>query len=211
MCVAQRSTQVPESCPPGSVPRETSDRLAVFERLLREWNPRINLVARGTIDHVRERHVADSLQLCEWLPPQGMIVDLGSGAGFPGLIVGLATGRPVILVEADKRKAAFLREAARLTGTAATVIASRIEESGLQDVDIILARALGSLSCLCAMASSLLARDGVCLFLKGAQVGRELTEAAREWQMSATRHPSRVTPEGCVLEVRHLERRRPSD
>ena len=191
----------------GNVSRETSDRLAIFESLLRRWNVRINLIGRGTIEQIAERHIADSLQLLDHLPSSGTIVDLGSGAGFPGLVVGIASGRPVTLIEADTRKASFLREAARLTGTQATVIASRIEDTSLRDIDIITARALASVTLLCAYAVPLLAPSGVCLFLKGAQAERELTEADTEWQMSATRHPSRVTREGCVLELRHLKRR----
>ena len=190
-----------------NVSRETSARLAVFEALLRRWNGRINLVGRGTIEQIGERHIADSLQLLDHLPPVGTIVDLGSGAGFPGLVVGIASGRPVTLIEVDTRKAAFLREAARLTGTAATIVTLRIEDTRLRDIDIVTARALGSLKTLCALAHPLLAPSGTCLFLKGAQVERELTDAETEWQMSVTRHPSRITREGCVLELRHLKRR----
>ena len=189
------------------VSRETFERLVVFEALLRRWNSRINLIGRGTLGQIRERHIADSLQLLDHLPPAGSIVDLGSGAGFPGLVVGLASGRPVTLVEADTRKAAFLREAARMTRTDAAVVACRIEDTTLRNIDVVLARALAPVRPLCALAYPMLAASGSCLFLKGAEVERELTDAEREWQMSATRHPSRVTPEGCVLELRHLKRR----
>ncbi len=191
----------------GDVSRETSERLAVFEALLRRWNGRINLIGRGTVGQIGQRHITDSLRLIDHLPATGTIADLGSGAGFPGLVLAIASGRPVTLIEADVRKAAFLREAARVTGADATVVASRIEDSQMREIDIVTARALAPLRLLCAYAYPLLAPSGVCFFLKGAQVERELTEADAEWQMSATRHHSRVMREGCVLELRHLKRR----
>ena len=188
------------------VSRETSSRLQLFATLLRTWNGRINLVGRDTLDHLMQRHVADSLQLLTFLPPIGSIADLGSGGGFPGLIIAIATGRTVTLVEADQRKATFLREAARVTAAPVSVLATRIEDCGLRDLNVVTARALAPLPKLLALAHPIIASDGVCLFLKGAQIERELTDADPEWQMSTERHAS-PTGSGCVLEVRHLRPR----
>ena len=190
-----------------NVSRETSERLDRFEATLRRWNRRINLVGDRTLADLTARHIDDSLQLVALLPPSGRIVDLGSGAGFPGLIVALATGRHVTLVEADRRKAAFLQEAGRATEAPVTVIARRVEASGLVDVDVVLARALAPLPLLLTLASPLLRRDGVCLFLKGARAASELTEAEARWQMEVLRHPSATAPDGCILEIRSLRRR----
>lgn len=186
------------------VSRETIERLAAFTALLRKWNARINLVARGDLADLERRHVLDSLQLLRLLPADTPLVDLGSGAGFPGLVLGLAGSRHVTLVEADQRKAAFLHEAARVTGTRATIVAARIERCGITDARVITARALAPLDRLLGLALPLLASDGVCLFPKGEGVEAELTDAERQWQMQVVRHPTRHGGAGSILEVRHL-------
>ncbi len=187
------------------VSRETSERLAVFEALLLKWNPRINLIGRNEAAHLKRRHVEDSLQLLELLPAEGTVVDLGSGGGFPGLIISIAGDRPVTLVEADGRKASFLREAARATGANVEVINNRIERSDVRNAKLITARALAPVAKLLELSLPLLARDGVCFFPKGGNIDAELTAAEAGWQMSVKRHRSRTAPNGCILEVRHLQ------
>ena len=187
-----------------AVTGELAERLAVFELLVRRWTQRINLVSRHDLADLRRRHIEDSLQLVDLLPSHGRIVDLGSGAGFPGLIVGLATGRPVTLIEADTRKASFLREAARATGTAADVRAVRIEHAGITDAGIVLARALAPLPQLLGLAQPLMRPGAMALFLKGARVADELAAAAVAWRFALARHPSRTTSDGCILEISGL-------
>ncbi len=186
------------------VSRETSERLAIFEALLLRWSARINLIGRNDGNHVRGRHVEDSLNLVALLPPTGLIVDLGSGGGFPGLVIAIAAERHVVLVEADSRKAVFLREAARETAASVEVINARIERCGVRDAPILTARALAPLDRLLDLAHPLLAPEGVCFFPKGCSVADELTAARARWQMSVTRHPSHNSS-GCILEVRHLQ------
>ena len=130
---------------PADVSRETSRRLDVFAELLQRWNQRINLVSPRDLPHLWDRHVTDSLQLLDELPPGAPFVDLGSGGGFPGLVLAIANDSPVTLVEADQRKASFLREAARATGTTANVIARRIEQADLPPTRYLTARALAPL------------------------------------------------------------------
>ncbi|MBV8397238.1 MAG: class I SAM-dependent methyltransferase, partial [Acetobacteraceae bacterium] len=114
------------------LPRETRDRLEAFAALLARWNHRINLVSPRDLPHLWERHIADSLQLIDLLdPPRTCGIDIGSGAGFPGLILAIATGIPFHLIEADQRKASFLREAARVTAAPARVYAVRAEAAQL--------------------------------------------------------------------------------
>ena len=187
------------------VSRETSDRLEIFEALLLRWNRRINLIGRNDAPHLRRRHIEDSLQLLSLLPSDGQVVDLGSGGGFPGLIIAIAGNRPATLVEADERKATFLREAARETGAVVEVINERIEHCGVRHAAIITARALAPMARLCRLSYPLLASEGVCFFPKGGNIDAELTAAEGEWQMSLERHRSRTAPEGCILEVRHLQ------
>ncbi len=185
-------------------------RLRRFETLITRWNRTINVVGQLELQQLWQRHIADSLALVEALPPHGEVVDLGSGAGFPGLVVAIASTRPVILVEANRRKAAFLRECTRELGVAARVVAERIERCGIVGARIVTARALARLPRLLALATPMLAEEGACFFIKGAQVEVELTEARRDWQMSVTRHASSPGSDGCIIEVRHLRRVEPA-
>jgi 16S rRNA (guanine527-N7)-methyltransferase len=194
-----------------SVSRETLERLDLFAEMLTRWNSRINLVSARDLDQLWTRHIADSLQLVPELPAGEAFVDLGSGGGFPGLILAMASNSPVTLIESDQRKASFLREAARATGTTATVIARRIEQVELPPVRYVTARALAPLPRLLDWAARFLSEDGTCLFLKGRTVEDELTMAAAEWHMTLSRRPSRTDPDGVILRVSELRRVRKPD
>jgi 16S rRNA (guanine527-N7)-methyltransferase len=184
------------------VSRETSRRLDVYAELLLRWNARINLISRTDAPHLRGRHIEDSLQLAALLP-EGVTraIDLGSGAGFPGLVLAITTGVHFDLVEADHRKAAFLREAIRATGASAQVHAQRIEGVGLAPAALVTARALAPLTILLGLAAPLLAPDGVCLFPKGENAEQELSEAASAWTMRCERHISRTDRSGVILRI----------
>lgn len=184
---------------------ETERRLRLFVALLLRWNRRINLIARADEPHVWERHILDSTQLLPLLPaPTGLLVDLGSGAGFPGLVLAIATGWQVHLVESDARKASFLRQVARETATAVTIHAARAETLVLPPAQVVTARALAPLAQLLALAVRFLAPDGVCLFPKGKSAAEELTEACREWHMRVEQFPSRTSPTATLLRLREI-------
>jgi 16S rRNA (guanine527-N7)-methyltransferase len=189
------------------VPRGTLKNFA--ETLLR-WNRTVNLVARADERELWERHIADSLQLAPLAAGAARGIDLGSGAGFPGLILALATEIPFDLVEADHRKAAFLREAARVTKAPVHVHAIRAENATLPPAPLVTARALAPLPRLLELATPVLAPGGVCLFLKGAHADAELTDTAREWQMRVERFPSRTAPDGVILRLSEIARVRPN-
>lgn len=173
------------------VSRETRERLEVYAALLRRWQGAINLVARSTLDDAWTRHILDSAQLFPLLPPDTeTLVDLGSGAGFPGLVLAILGVPKVHLVESDARKAAFLREVARATDTPVDVHVTRIERMTAIPADVVTARALASLTDLIGYARPFLKDSGVALFLKGRQVGEELTEAAKHWTMRVERFDS---------------------
>jgi 16S rRNA (guanine527-N7)-methyltransferase len=156
---------------------------------------------------LRHRHIDDCLQLVPLLPPgAARAIDLGSGAGFPGLVLAIATGIPFDLVESDHRKAAFLREAARATGAAATVHATRIEDVALPPAAVVTARALARLPRLLDLALPKLAPGGVCLFMKGASAAAELTEAAPEWHMRVEQIPSRTESSATILRISEIAR-----
>lgn len=198
------------------VSRETTARLDRFVELLLTWQRTTNLIAPSTVPRLWTRHIADSLQLLDLAPDARVWVDLGSGAGFPGLAIACAlTGRPgavVHLVESNAKKAAFLREAQRVTGAPAVVHALRIEnfvDSFRDRADAVTARALTSLKKLYDQSAPLLEPETLGLFPKGQDVEAELTEAAKCWNISKlTLVPSRTDSTGRIVVVQGLERRR---
>ena len=195
-----------------SVSRETSERLQAFEQLLIKWNKRINLIARKDQDTIRTRHIQDSAQLVEHLPDNARDwLDLGSGGGFPGLVVAAMTRetRPDLgftLVESDTRKAAFLREAARALDLRVRVEAVRIEDLPPRKVDVISARALAPLPTLLALSERFCRSGTTLLFLKGRTVESELTHARQDWHITADRIPSVTDPDACILKITGPER-----
>ena len=190
----------------GALPPETTARLEQFAAILERWNTRINLIAPRDIPNLWTRHIADSLQLLPYIPPGAEVTDLGSGGGLPGLIIAICTGNPTTLVESDTRKASFLREAARATGTTVTIVNARIENADIPKAPVVTARALAPLPLLLEWAVPLLQPDGICLFLKGRKAEHELTDAAARWHMTIARIPSRTDPDGVVLALSHIRR-----
>jgi 16S rRNA (guanine527-N7)-methyltransferase len=189
------------------VPRETLERLQNFAALLLRWNRTVNLIARRDEPLLWDRHIGDCLQLAPLMQPRPeRAIDLGSGAGFPGLVLAIATDVPFELIEVDQRKAAFLREAMRVTGAPVRVHASRIEEARLAAAPLITARALAPLTKLLGLAAPLLAPGGVCLFMKGLRAKGELTEAATEWHMQVNCIPSQTAPEAWIFRISDLAR-----
>jgi 16S rRNA (guanine527-N7)-methyltransferase len=195
------------------VSRETLVRLDRFVELLLQWQSRINLIAPSTIPKTWTRHIADSLQLLDFAPNARAWVDFGSGGGFPAIPIACALAdRPegnLYLVESNSKKAAFLRETARILGLSAEIRTERAEnfgESWMDKADVVSARALAPLKTLCDQAFPLIERGALGLFLKGQDVDAELTEAAKYWKISATKAPSKTSSEGCIVVVRGLKR-----
>jgi 16S rRNA (guanine527-N7)-methyltransferase len=189
------------------VSRETLERFRAYLDLLTRWQAKINLVGAATLADPWRRHLLDSGQIAKLLP-DGPILDIGSGAGFPGLVLAILGAGPVHLVESDARKAAFLAEAIRATGAAARVHCSRIERLDPFPVAAITARAAAPLIRLLDWSERFLnpAIEGI--FLKGAHAEDELTEAAKEWKMRVERVPSMSDPAGTILHLKGLVRGR---
>lgn len=191
------------------VSRETIGRLESYLALLEKWNRAINLVGKSSLEDPWRRHVLDSAQLLDFLPPgPATLLDVGSGAGFPGLVLGiLGEGRLVVhLCESDARKAAFLREAARVTATAVSVHAKRIEAIEPFPVDIITARALAPIAEILDLCTRFIGEKTQFLLLKGAQTHNELTEAKKSWNMQAELHPSRSDNSGFIVKITQARR-----
>jgi 16S rRNA (guanine527-N7)-methyltransferase len=191
------------------VSRETLERLTIYLELLRSWQPAINLVGSVTLVDPWRRHFLDCAQLIKHLPdPLTDLVDLGSGAGFPGMVLALLGVRGVHLIEADRRKAEFLRAVARATGAPVVIHAERIERMQAWPAGVITARALAPLPRLLELAQGFVTADSVCLLLKGRSVERELTETRGSWHMMAEMFPSLSEPNGIVVQLRGIRRAR---
>ncbi len=196
------------------VSRETLGRLDRFVATLLAWQKRINLIAPASVGEIWTRHVADSLQLLPLAPAARVWLDLGSGGGFPGLMIACALADTpaarVHLVESTGKKAAFLREAVRVTGAPAIVHQARIEHMGTtldESIEVVTARALAPLTDLLDLAEPWLKRGAQALFPKGQDVGAELTEASKYWNIEAIMSPSGTDPSGQIVTVQRAERR----
>jgi 16S rRNA (guanine527-N7)-methyltransferase len=190
-----------------TVSRETLARLEAYAALLTRWSGRINLVGRDTLPDLWRRHILDSAQLLRFVPSTARnLLDLGSGAGFPGLVLAILGIAGVELVEADSRKSAFLREAARITKAGVTIRPCRIEAVPPHPADVVTARACAPLDRLLALAEPFLAPGSVCLFPKGERFEEELTAAHKGWTMNASVEPSLSDRRGVVLRLQQVAR-----
>lgn len=195
------------------VSRETGQRLDALVAELRRWQKAKNLVSGATLDEVWTRHVADSLQLFDHAPQARRWLDLGSGGGFPGLVLGIRLaelGGHIDLVESNARKCAFLRHAARLTGAPVTVHNARIEDvvdSFAGKVEAVTARALAPLPLLLDWCKELLRTGATGVFPKGQHLETELTAAAKYWKIQATTFPSVTDSAAAILVISGAEKR----
>jgi 16S rRNA (guanine527-N7)-methyltransferase len=188
------------------VSRETAGKLDRYAALLREWNEKFNLVATSTLPSLWSRHFLDSAQLIKYIPASAKtLADMGSGAGFPGLVLSIMGMPEVHLVESIGKKAAFLQAVIDELGLNTTVHLSRVEALRDLHVDIITARALKPLPELLSLAKPLTRNDSFCLFLKGQHADAELTEARKYWTFACEKTPSLSDPSGSVLKISHLK------
>jgi 16S rRNA (guanine527-N7)-methyltransferase len=193
------------------VSRETREKLELLERELRRWQGIKNLVGPATLAHIWDRHIVDSIQLLDLAPDARTWVDLGSGAGFPGLVLAIAgkeRGLKVHLVESNSRKCAFLRQIARLTESNATVHEARLETvipGFVGKADVVSARALAALTQLLEWTEPLLKAGTTGLFPKGRDAEIELTEARKKWTFEADILPSRTDSEARILRITSIE------
>ncbi|WP_299846594.1 16S rRNA (guanine(527)-N(7))-methyltransferase RsmG [uncultured Roseovarius sp.] len=195
-----------------NVSRETNERLEHYAALLRKWNPSINLVSKSTIENLWSRHILDSTQILDLAPhPVSHWADLGSGGGFPGLVVAILameTGSPTktTLVESDARKCTFLRTVIRETGANAEVLNDRIENIPPLDVDVLSARALADLSTLLEFTERHMLPKGMALFPKGETWQKELTKAQSKWQFETQFAKSETEAGPVILRITGVSR-----
>jgi 16S rRNA (guanine527-N7)-methyltransferase len=191
-----------------SVSRETLARLKLYVAMLEDWGARHNLVSRASMTDVWRRHVWDSAQLVPLVPiDAGSLVDLGSGAGFPGLVLAeclRSRGLRIALIESTGKKCRFLETVAARLGLAVEVRCARIEAAAHEPFSVVTARALAPMTQLLGYAERFWSQETLGLFLKGQGVDNELTIARESWKMSLTKHLSRSDASGAILVVREL-------
>ena len=195
-----------------NVSRETVARLQAYAKLLEQWQPKVNLIGASTLADLWSRHMLDSAQIFGYLPP-GQVLDAGSGAGFPGLVLAIMAredaGRgPVHLVESDGRKCAFLAEVVRATEAKAIIHNERVEAMAPFPVAAVTARALAPLNRLLPLVEHFLLPGTQAFFLKGRGVNDELTEARKDWKIVAERIQSISDPSGVLLHITEVQRGR---
>ena len=190
------------------VSRETLGLLEAYAEILKDWNSRHNLVSEATLPDVWHRHMLDSAQLEPLIPAKAQtLADLGSGAGFPGLVLAIMRRDrlKVTLFEATKKKADFLSAVAKDLALPVEVSTARIETATPQIFHVITARAFAPLDQLLAYTHKFIGPRTICLFLKGQKLELELTEALKHWKMKTQKHPSKTHPLGVILEIRDLQ------
>ena len=194
------------------VSRETMDRLQTYADLLEKWNPSINLVSKSTLSEKWQRHFLDSAQVWPHVPDDSKkLVDIGSGAGFAGLVLAIIAMEkaPLLsftLIESDARKCAFMRNAARAAGLSIEIETIRIEKAENLDADVLTARALATVSSLLSYGENILAPTGSCLFLKGEACAIEVAEARESWNFEAKETTSLTHPSGKLLQLTGISR-----
>ncbi len=189
-----------------NVSRETLDRLQAYAELLVKWQAKINLVSKTTLDDLWVRHFLDSAQIYPYLPKNCQtLVDIGCGAGFPGLVLAIMGVADVHLVDSDMRKMAFVREAARVTETNVTIHNCRIDDiKETQFADVVTSRALANLDKLLGFAQQLCKPQGSCIFLKGRKTEEEISEARKNWDFDCDLKGSLSDPQGQVLIIERM-------
>jgi len=189
------------------VSRETFLHLENYIFHLKKWQEKINLVSRTTLEVIGERHIVDSLQLLPFVAASDSVVDIGSGAGFPGMVLSISGIFPVTLVESDLRKVAFLREIARITRAPVTIIGSRIEIVDIASFSVVTCRAFMELRKLLMLLEKKLLPHHSLLLLKGENYGTEIEEASRYFEFTYENVPSLTHPHSVVSRVTHIRKR----
>jgi len=187
------------------VSRETFEKLEIYANLLLRWQFKINLISTNSLKQAWHRHFLDSAQIFSILPKKATsAIDVGTGAGFPGLVLSIMGLENVQLVEQNKKKCAFLYEVIRETEATASVHPCKIEKLPIKDYDVVLARAFMALDGLLKVVSPFFGKDTLGIFPKGLKVNQELTAASKNWKMKTAIKQSITSPDGKIVLVKDL-------
>jgi 16S rRNA (guanine527-N7)-methyltransferase len=177
--------------------------LIEYQSLLLKWNKSINMISKNSEDDLWERHILDSLQLIKYIKLDARIIDIGSGAGLPGIVLSIGGVKDVTLVESDSRKAVFLRQASKLSLNKISIIEERLDSSFKGNYDILTCRGFGSINNILQLTSNL--NLGRMLLLKGKNCDKEVTEANKHWLFNVLLHDS-ITGDGKIVEISNIKR-----
>jgi 16S rRNA (guanine527-N7)-methyltransferase len=191
-----------------NVSRETFLRLQIFSELLEKWQKRINLISSSTVSDVWMRHIIDSAQLIDYIKPESRVADMGSGAGFPGMVLAIMGMKPITLIESDVRKVAFLREAARVSDVDINIVNQRVESTSLRDFSVITARGFASIAKILDSLDNRLSKSSNILLLKGKDYIQEMEDARGDWAFDYQAYPSITDKEGVILSLHNPNRKR---
>lgn len=187
---------------------EVLSKLQTYQSLLLKWQKSLNLVAESTLEDVWKRHFIDSGQLAKLITKTNpVVVDIGSGGGFPGLVLAMMLEGEFHLIESDRKKCIFLSEVSRETKTNVTIHNDRIETTSFDHVDYITSRACKKVSQCFSWTERIVSHGTKCLFLKGKNYSIEIDEAKNDWHFDTVIHPSITEKESVILELSHIHRR----
>lgn len=193
-----------------SVSRETAETLGLYVEHLHRWQQKINLIGPSTVHETWQRHIFDSLHLLQFISDRETpLIDIGSGAGLPGLILAIAGMKHVTLVESDSKKCAFLREAARLCKISVSIENCRVEKLQPKPYGVITSRALAPLGRLFEWCECFTNDETICLFPKGKNYSKEIDDAKQDWSFECIKHPPGSGSDGFVLEISQIRRLKP--
>lgn len=188
------------------------EKFSLYHDLLTAWQKKINLVGPDTVKDIWHRHFLDSLQLLNNIPDMSAtIADIGSGAGFPGMVLAIAGAENMHLIERDAKKIAFLREVSRITETKVTIHHNALEDLSLLYPDIIIARACAPLGTLLDIISSQVSHGTICLFSKGKNWSKEVEDAIKSWSFDKAVISSITDDDGVILKLTHIMKMEPND
>ena len=191
-----------------NVSRETFERLERYHDLLLKWQARVNLIGPDTVSESWTRHFLDSLQLLPFLPnPEARLLDIGSGAGFPGMVLAVCGMKNITLAESDQKKVIFLKEVARVTDTEVAIHAARVEALDAPSFDVITSRACSALTTLLDYSSKFVSHETFCLFPKGRNYTKEVDDAHINWNFELETAPSVTDTQGVILKLSQVNRR----
>jgi 16S rRNA (guanine527-N7)-methyltransferase len=183
--------------------RGECEALEKYQSLLIKWNKTINLISKNSEKYVWKRHVMDSLQLLKYVDFSNSLIDIGSGAGLPGIVLSIGGIKDVTLVESDIRKAVFLRQAAKLSGNKINIIETRMDNNFIGNYDILTCRGVSNLSNILELTSGL--KTGKMLLLKGESFNEEIANAQKHWLFNINLHDS-ITGNGKLLEISDIKK-----
>ncbi len=191
-----------------NVSRETSEKLHFFAAEVLRWNPTVNLISKASMPQIWQRHIWDSAQIMQIAPqPNGLWIDIGSGGGFPAVVLAILGVKPMTLVESDQRKSAFLREMARQMDLPFAVVSQRVEAMPPQQAAVLSARALTALTGLLEHANRHLTADGAAIFPKGRTAQQEIEQARVDWHFDVESLPSKTDQDAAILVVKNIKPR----